>query len=96
MINHGDEKSHDSDGLTARRNFGRREQILYRISILEKMCAITSERSHCEYDIPRRFPGEDNESLGCFVETLFPLELCTRALVADRIEMVKEFMNLSL
>ena len=53
MINHGDdEMSDDSDGPTARRNIGRREQVLSYISIIGKMFAIiiTSERSHCEYD----------------------------------------------
>ena len=53
MINHGDDEiSDDSDGPTARRNIGRREQILYYISIIGKMFAMTIERSHYEYDIP--------------------------------------------
>ena len=69
---------------------------IYYISIIGKMFALTLERSHYEYDIPRRLPGEDSESLGSFVETLFQLELCTRALIADRLEMVKEFIDLSM
>ncbi len=87
MLHHGDdEMSYDSDrdsrdGTTRNTRIpendlgptARREQILYYMSLVGKMFGTTIERSHSEYDIPRRFPGEECESLGSFVESLFQL-----------------------
>ena len=50
------------------------EEIRYP-TLVGKMFGETIESSHYEYDIPRRFPGENSESLGSFVESLFQLEL---------------------
>ena len=61
------------------------------MSIVGEMFGITIERSNYEYDIPRRFPGENGESVGSFVESLRQLELCARALIPGRLEVAKEF-----
>ncbi len=83
-------------GPTARRRIGRRGQILYYMSVVGKMFGTTIEQSHYVYDIPRCFPGENSESFGSFVESLFQVELCARALIAEKLEMAKAFSDLAM